>query len=121
MRAKRSSRNLPARVAVREDPCWCRRSVGKSLSDFGVGADGEEAFFLQGAEEHGLFVGAEFADFVEEENAAVRRSQEAGAGPIAPVKALMRVAKERAHRTVAANGGAIDLDEIPGRPAGGMF
>jgi hypothetical protein len=48
--------------------------------DGGIGTHGEEGFFFEGAEEHGLFVEAEFADFVEEKQAVVGGAEEAGAG-----------------------------------------
>ena len=40
-----------------------------------VGAKWVEAFFFDRLQQHGLFVGAEFADFVEKQHAAIRRAQ----------------------------------------------
>jgi hypothetical protein len=46
---------------------------------FAVGADREEALFLDRLEQHRLLVGAEFADLVEKQQPAVGRAQQAGA------------------------------------------
>ena len=44
-----------------------------------VGADGQEALLLDGAQQHRLLVEAELADLVEEQHAAVGRAQQPGA------------------------------------------
>ena len=50
----------------------------KSLATSLVGADGQEALLLERAQQHRLLVEPELADLVEEQEAAVRRAQQAG-------------------------------------------
>ncbi len=74
-------------------------------------AERAEALGLQRAEEHRLLLHAELAHLVEEEHAAVGLAQEAltcadGAGERAAL-----VAEEGGHRAIAANGGAVHVDE----------
>ena len=83
--------------------------------DLLVAADRQEALFLQRAQQHRLFVLAELADLVEEQQALVGRAQQAGAiGRGAGVGAL-DVAEQGAHRAVAAQGRAVHFDEAPGQ------
>ena len=83
--------------------------------DLLVAAYRREAFFLQRAQQQRLFVQAEFADLVEEQQTLMRRTQEAGAvAACAGVRAL-DVPEQRAHRAVAAQRGAVHFDEPSGQ------
>ena len=78
---------------------------------FAVAADGVEAFFFDGFEQHGLFVQAEFADFVEKEQAAVGGFEIAFAFFGGAGEGAFFVAKESGGGAVAAQGGAVDIDK----------
>ena len=82
--------------------------------DLAVGAERQEGLLLEGAEEHGLLVEAELADLVEEEHPAVGRA----GGPAALLgragEGSGDVTEERRHGLVAADRGAVDLDELAG-------
>ena len=64
-------------------PAMSWKSLETSLSE----PSGEEGLVFQGPEEHGLFVGAQLADFVEEEHAAVGCARRPARAWMAPVKA----------------------------------
>ena len=71
-----------------------------------------EAPGLDRFEQHRLLVGAELADLVEEEHAAIGAAQKARAiGGGAGVGAFA-VTKQRGHRLIAAQSGAVHLDEL---------
>ncbi len=53
----------------------------------------------------------ELADLVEEQHAAIGQAQEAGAIVRGPGVRTLDVTEQRRHRSVAAQGGAVDLDE----------
>ena len=71
--AKAAVRNRSAKIAIGAGD---QLELARHLL---VGADGQEALVLDGAQDHGLLVEAEFADLVEEQHAAVGRAQQAGA------------------------------------------
>ena len=77
MRASRSSRNRPARTDAAQVAVGAGDQLEVALR-LRVGADGQEALFLDRAQQHGLLVEAELADLVEEQHAAVGRAQQTG-------------------------------------------
>ena len=112
MRASRSSRNCPGhfrgQVAI---------GAGYELKitvRVSIRANGQKAFFFDSPQKHGLFVGAKLADFVEEKHAAVGRPQQAGPIGRGAGERAFHVAEQSRHRLVAADGCAIDLDELAG-------
>ncbi len=78
-----------------------------------VGAIGQKALFLDRLEQHRLLVGAEFADFVEEQQAAVGRAQQAGARRLRAGECSLHMAEQCGHRRIAAQRRAVHLDEAP--------
>ena len=52
-------------------------------------------------------------DLVEEQDAPVGRAEETGPGSRGTGEGTARMAKQRRHRLIAAEGGAVHLDEIP--------
>ena len=83
----------------------------KSLRDLAVAAERKEALLLERAQQHGLLVEAEFADLVQEQQAVVGGPQQAGTVAQRAGERALHVAEERRHRRVAAEGGAVHLDE----------
>ena len=99
-------------------PCgrrWPSRRCGASMAIGAVrGPRRMRTFLLDRAQDHGLLVGAEFADFVEEKHATVRRAQQAAAILDRPGEGAAAMAKQRRHGPVAAQRRAVDLDEAAG-------
>ncbi|MCY1227524.1 hypothetical protein D9M72_397940 [compost metagenome] len=105
--AKAPLRHVAAQVAV---------GAGDELEvalHFLVGAHGEEALFLDGLEQHRLFVQAELADLVEKQRALVRGAQQPRAVARRAGERALLVPEQRGGRTVAAQRGAVHLDERP--------
>lgn len=73
---------------------------------------GEEGFFFKGVEQFGLLVEAEFADLVEEKQAFVGLSEEAGPVGLGTGKGSAAMAEEGGGGGVAAEGRAVDFDEV---------
>ena len=78
---------------------------------FPVGTERQKHFFLDGAQQHRLFVEAQFADFIQEENPLIRRFQQAGPIFDRAGKRTFDMAEQCRHRLVAAQRGAVDFDE----------
>ena len=89
----------------------------KSLDASRSRAERQEPLLLERPQQHGLLVEPELADLVEEQHAAVGAAQQAG--PIAQRagERAAHVAEQRRHRGVAADGGAVHLDERPAHEA----
>src|SRR5450830_241564 len=79
--------------------------------DFVIAADWQEALFLDGLEQHGLLVEAQFAYFVEEQQAPVRAAQKAGTIGTGAGKRALDMTEQCRRGAVAMQGGAIDFDE----------
>ncbi len=79
--------------------------------DLLVGTERSEAFFFESAEEHGLFIAAEFTDLIKEEEAAIGRAQEAGAIFQRAREGAFHMAEEGAHGGIATEGGAVHFHE----------
>ena len=69
-------------------------------------------FFFNGFEQHGLFVQAQFAYFVQKQHAAVGGFQIAFALFRRAGKRAFFVAEQGGSRTVAAQGGAVHIDKL---------
>ncbi len=116
IRASKSSRNAPQATSA-DNWRFVPAISWKSLCDFSVGADGQETLVLQRPQQHRLLVLAQFADLVQKQQAAVGRAQQPrpvgkGAG-----KGAFDVTEQRRHGRVAAQRGAVHLDERRRRTA----
>ena len=112
MRASRSSRKRAARARVAPRSRLVPAMSWKSLSTSRSRADRQEALLLDRAQQHRLLVEAELADLVEEQHAAVgRRAAGPARSATAPVNAPFTWPNSARHRAVAAQRGAVDLDE----------
>lgn len=78
---------------------------------FTVGADGEDAFFLDDAEELGLEVQGQFGDLVEEDGALVGAAEVAGAAFGGAGEGPADVAEKFGFSERAGDGGTVDRDE----------
>ena len=87
----------------------------KSLDDLAVAAERQEPLLLERAQQHRLLVEPELADLVEEEQAAVGAAQQARPVAHRAGERALHVAEERRHRRVAAERGAVHLDEAAPR------
>ena len=93
----------------------------KVAADLAVAADREEHAVLERAQQHRLLVEAELADLVEEEHAAVGALEHAGSLAHRPGEGAAGVAEHGRHRRVAAQGGAVELDEAAGDLVSGLL
>ena len=104
--AKAPLRHVHAQVAV---------GTGDQLeiaAGLAVAAHGQEALFFNSLEQHGLFVQAQFADLVQEQHALVGGAQQAGPVSGRAGEGAFLVAEQGRGGAVAAQRGAIDLDEL---------
>src|SRR5690606_7678509 len=77
-----------------------------------VGSDRIEDFVLDRAQQHGLFLQTELADFIEEEDATVRLLEVPAPTLGRARKGALDVSKESRHGSVAANRRAVHVDEL---------
>jgi hypothetical protein len=80
----------------------------------GVGADRPPALGLERVQQERLLAEVELAQLVEEQRPAVGGAQVAVAGRGGAGERALDVAEQRAHRAVAAQGRAVDLDQRAG-------
>jgi len=109
MRASRSSRKRPAATAAcrsRFVPQIRQKSLATSVS----APIGMKRFFLDGMQEQGLFVRAEFADLIEEQQAPSATRNSPSRSWSAPVNAPLRC-RTASKVQVAAQGRAVHLNE----------
>ena len=76
-----------------------------------VTAHRQEASFLDGLEQHRLLVQPQFADLVQKQHALMGAAQQTGPLACCTGEGTALVAEQRAAGGVAAQGGAVDLDE----------
>ena len=103
-----------AELALRNPLAQIAHGAGDELkiaADLLIAAERIEAFFLNGLQQHRLFICSQFANLIQEKHPAVSAAQQAS--PFFPCagKSAFDMAKQRRHCGITAQGGAVHLDE----------
>ena len=100
----------PPRLSGREVAVGAADEV-EVADHLAVSAHGQEAAVLDGAQQHGLFIGAELTDLIEEEHAAVGRFEQTGAIGGGAGEGALAVAEQGRHGLIAPQCGAVEFHQ----------